>query len=77
MSLSKQEAQRLLERVGKLESQVGSLKFKLEAMERALRPEELLRRVREGEAEEKRKAAAQEIDMMAAAELMGRKPTQT
>ena len=75
MSLSKQEAQRLLERVGKLESQVGSLKFKLENMERGLRPEELVRRVREGAAEEKRKAAAQEIDMQAAAELMGRKPT--
>lgn len=74
MSLSKQEAQRLLERVGKLESQVGSLKFKLEAIERVIRPEEILRRVREGEAEEKRKAAAQDIDLMAAAELMGRKP---
>jgi len=77
MSLSKQEAQRLLERVGKLESQVASLKFKLEATERILRPEEMLRRVREGEAEEKRKQAAQEIDMAAAAELLGRKPNQS
>lgn len=77
MSLSKQEAQRLLERVGKLESQVASLKFKMEAMERILRPEELLRRVREGEAEEKRKMAAQDIDMAAAAELLGRKPNQS
>lgn len=74
MSLSKQEAQRLLERVGKLENQVASLKFKLETMEKVLRPEELMRRVKEGIAEEKRKAAAAEIDMVAAAQLMGRKP---
>ncbi len=74
MSLSKQEAQRLLERVGKLESQVASLKFKLEAFERILRPEELMRRVKEGIAEEKRKAEAAKVDMTAAAELMGRKP---
>jgi len=74
MSLSKQEAQRLLERVGKLENQVASLKFKLEAFEKILRPEELMRRVKEGIAEEKRKAEAAKVDMAAAAELMGRKP---
>lgn len=74
MSLSKQEAQRLLERVGKLESQVASLKFKLEAFERVLKPEELMRRVKEGIAEEKRKAEAAKVDMAAAAELLGRKP---
>ena len=74
MSLSKQEAQRLLERVGKLESQVSRLKFKLEAFEKILRPEELMRRVKEGIAEEKRKAEAAKVDMAAAAELMGRKP---
>jgi len=74
MSLSKQEAQRLMERVSKLESQVASLKFKLEAFERILRPEELMRRVKEGIAEEKRKAEAAKVDMTAAAELMGRKP---
>jgi hypothetical protein len=73
MSLSKQEAQRLLERVGKLENQVASLKFKLEAMEKILRPEELMRRVKEGIAEEKRKAEAAKIDLAAAAELI-RKP---
>lgn len=74
MSLSKQEAQRLLERVGKLENQVASLKFKLEAMDKILRPEELMRRVKEGIAEEKRKAEAAKLDMTAAAELLGRKP---
>jgi hypothetical protein len=74
MSLSKQEAQRLLERVGKLESQVASLKFKLENFEKVLRPEELMRRVKEGIAEEKRKAEAAKVDMAAAAELLGRKP---
>lgn len=74
MSLSKQEAQRLMERVGKLENQVASLKFKLEAFERILRPEELMRRVKEGIAEEKRKAEAAKVDMTVAAELMGRKP---
>lgn len=77
MSLSKMEAQRLLERVSKLESQVSSLKFKLENMEKMLRPEDLLRRVREGESEEKRKAASHELDLMAASELMGRKPNPT
>ncbi len=56
MSLSKQEAQRLLERVSKLESQVASLQFKLQNFEKILRPEELMRRVKEGIAEEKRKA---------------------
>lgn len=71
MSLSKQEAQRLMERVGKLESQVASLNFKIQAMEKIVRPEELLRRVREGEAEEKRKA--ENKDMLAAAELLGPK----
>lgn len=74
MSLSKQEAQRLLERVGKLESQLASLKFKLETFEKVLRPEELMRRVKEGIAEEKRKAEAAKVDMAAAAELLGRKP---
>lgn len=74
MSLSKQEAQRLLERVGKLESQVASLTFKMQNIEKILRPEELLRRVREGESEEKRKADSK--DMLAAAELLGPKPNQ-
>ncbi|MFN8611016.1 MAG: hypothetical protein U0931_25970 [Vulcanimicrobiota bacterium] len=74
MSLSKQEAQRLLERVGKLENQVASMKFKLEAFERILRPEELMRRVKEGIAEEKRKAEAAKVDLAAAAELLGPKP---
>ena len=74
MSLSKQEAQRLMERVGKLESQVASMKFKLDNFERALKPEELMRRVKEGIAEEKRKAEAQKVDMTAAVELMGRPP---
>lgn len=74
MSLSKQEAQRLLERVGKLENQLASLKFKLEAFEKILRPEELMRRVKEGIAEEKRKAEVAKVDMAAAAELLGRKP---
>lgn len=73
MSLSKMEAQRLLERVAKLESQVGSLTFKLQNMEKAFRPEELLRRVREGEAEEKRKGGDQK-DMLAAQQLLGPKP---
>ena len=69
MSLSKTEAQRLLERVGKLESQVGSLMFKLQNMEKAMRPEEILRRVREGEAEEKRKG--EQKDLLAAQQLLG------
>ena len=43
MSLSKQEAQRLMERVGKLESQVASLNFKIQAMEKIVRPEEILK----------------------------------
>lgn len=68
MSLNKQEAQRLMERVGKLESQVASLNFKIQQFERLFKPEEILRRVREGEAEEKRKAESK--DMLAAAELL-------
>ncbi len=70
MSLNKQEAQRLIERVGKLESQVASLNFKIQQFERILKPEEILRRVREGEAEEKRKAESK--DMLSAAELLQR-----
>jgi len=57
-----------MERVGKLESQVASLNFKIQAMEKIVRPEEILRRVREGEAEEKRKA--ENKDLLAAAELL-------
>jgi hypothetical protein len=72
MSLSKMEAQRLMERVAKLESQVGSLTFKLQNMEKAFRPEEILRRVREGEADEKRKG--EQKDMLAAQQLLGPKP---
>ena len=68
MTLNKQEAQRLMERVGKLESQVASLNFKIQQIERFLKPEEILRRVREGESEEKRKAEG--VDMLAAAELL-------
>jgi cell division septum initiation protein DivIVA len=70
MSLNKQEAQRLIERVGKLESQVASLNFKIQQFERIVKPEEILRRVREGEAEEKRKAESK--DMLSAAELLQR-----
>ena len=74
MSLSKNDFQRLMERVSKLESQVASLNFKMQTMEKNVRPEEVLRRVREGEAEEKRKAESR--DMLAAAELLGpQKPT--
>lgn len=69
MSLSKMEAQRLMERVSKLESQVASLNFKLQNLEKTLQPLEVLRRCREGEAEEKRKA--EQKDLLAAQQLLG------
>jgi len=59
MSLSKMEVQRIMERLGRLENQVASLNFKLQAMENLLKPEMLAKRVREGEEAEKRKAETQ------------------
>jgi hypothetical protein len=59
MSLSKMEVQRIMERLGRLENQVASLNFKLQAMENLLKPENLAKRVREGEEAEKRKAETQ------------------
>ena len=59
MSLSKMEVQRIMERLGRLENQVASLNFKLQAMENNLKPEILAKRVREGEEAEKRKAESQ------------------
>ena len=59
MSLSKLEVQRMMERIGRLENQVASLNFKLQAMENLLKPENLAKRVRDGEAEEKRKVDTQ------------------
>ena len=53
------EVQRMLERIGRLENQVASLNFKLQAMENNLKPEILAKRVREGEEAEKRKAESQ------------------
>lgn len=75
MSLSKMEAQRLMERVSKLESQVASLTFKLQHMEKQMKPDEILRRVREGEADEKRKGELGDKDILAAQQLLGPKPT--
>lgn len=69
MSLSKMEVQRLMERIGKLESQVASLNFKLQNFEKAVQPLEIVRRYREGEAEEKRKA--EQKDLLAAQQLLG------
>jgi hypothetical protein len=61
MSLSKLEVQRIMERLGKLESQVGGIAFKITAIEAILKPENLFRRVREGANEEKRKAEREQI----------------
>lgn len=53
------EVQRMLERIGRLENQVASLNFKIQAMENNIKPEILAKRVREGEEAEKRKAESQ------------------
>lgn len=59
MSISKLEIQRLMERIGRLENQVASLNFKMQAFENLLKPENLAKRVRDGEKEEQRKIDTQ------------------
>ncbi len=59
MGMSKMEVQRMMERIGRLENQVASLNFKLQALETILKPENLAKRVRDGEEAEKRKADSQ------------------
>lgn len=60
MALTRREFQLLQERVGRLESKLYALEQRLSVYENVLKPENLLRRVREGEAEEKRKAEKNE-----------------
>lgn len=67
------EIQRIMERLGKLENQVASINFKLQAIDNILKPDAILRKVREAEAEEKRKAEMGEGLTAAAAELLNKK----
>ena len=61
MALTRREFQLLQERVSRLESKLYALEQRLSVYDNLLKPENLLRRVREGEAEEKRKAERQDL----------------
>ena len=61
VSLSKLEVQRIMERLGKLEGQVAGLISKVNAFETILKPDNLWRRVRDGEIEEKRKLEREQL----------------
>lgn len=61
MALTRREFQLLQEKVTRLENKLYALEQRLSVYENILKPENLLRRVREGEAEEKRKAEKDDI----------------
>lgn len=61
MSISRREIQLLQERVARLESRIYNLEAHLKAHDSALKPENLLRKVREGEALEKQRKQRQDL----------------
>lgn len=61
MEFSRRDFQLIQERVSRLESKLYALEQRLVVLDNVLKPENLLRRVRDGEAEEKRKAEKQDI----------------
>ncbi len=56
MEVSRRDFQVLQERVGRLESKLYAFEQRLTAFENLLKPDNLLRRIRQGEEEEKRRA---------------------
>lgn len=61
MALTRREFQLLQEKVSRLESKLYQIEQRLNMYDNVLKPENLLRRVREGEAEEKRKAEKEDL----------------
>lgn len=61
MEVNRRDFQMLQERVGRLESKLYALDQRLAVFENLLKPENLLRRVRQGEDEEKRKAEREDF----------------
>ncbi len=61
MEVSRRDFQILQERVGRLESKLYAFEQRLVAFENLLKPENLLRRVRQGEEEEKRRAGREDF----------------
>ena len=61
MEVSRRDFQVLQERVGRLEGKVHAMEQRLTAFENLLKPENLLRRVRQGEEEERRRAGREDF----------------
>ena len=55
MEVSRRDFQVLQERVGRLESKIHAIEQRLATLDNLLKPENLVRRVRQGEQEEKRR----------------------
>ncbi|HXE73921.1 MAG TPA: hypothetical protein VNO81_14770 [Candidatus Nitrosotenuis sp.] len=60
MALSRREFELLREQVVRLENRLRALEERVKVTENVLKPENILRRVRDGEAEERRKLEEQE-----------------
>ncbi len=61
MEVSRRDFQVLQERVGRLEGKIHAIEQRLNALDNLLKPENLVRRVRQGEHEEKRRAEREDF----------------
>ncbi len=61
MEITRRDWDNLLMRVGRVESKVAQLDSRLKAIETMLKPENLLRRIKNAEEEEKAKAEKEDI----------------
>lgn len=61
MEITRRDWDQLLMRVGRVESKVAQLDSRLKAIETMLKPENLLRRIKNAEEEEKAKAEKEDI----------------
>lgn len=61
MEVSRRDFQVLQERVGRLESKIHAIEQRLATLGNLLKPENLVRRVRQGEQEEKRRVEREDF----------------
>jgi hypothetical protein len=61
MEVSRRDFQVLQERVGRLESKIHAIEQRLATLDNLLKPENLVRRVRQGEQEEKRRVEREDF----------------